>query len=273
MRTLLLITTLLAGPALGQASPDPDELASIRAELTALNAEINALRSQLTSGATSEGAATSGLALQRLDQLELELRGVTGEVEALRRHITQIVEDGTRRIADLEFRLVELEGGDISTLGETSTLGGEAPKPAQKAELTAPDAGGAELAVVEKEDFEAALAALKEGNASAAAFGFDQFLTSYPGGPLSASAQYYLGEANYAMEKWASAARSYLQSFTTNPEGALAPQSLFKVGVSLGKLGQVSEACLTFEETMRRYPGHETLADVAAAQETYRCES
>lgn len=272
MRALLVASVLLAGPVSAQSTPDPDELAGIRGELTSLNAEIEGLRAQLTTSAASQGVQTTGPALQRLDQLELALRRVTGDVEALRRHVGQIVEDGTRRIADLEFRLVELEGGDIAALGTTSTLGGVPPKPTVKAELSVPDTG-AELAVVEREDFEAALGALKDGKPSAAAFGFDQFLINYPGGPLSASAQYYLGEAYSAQENWAGAARSYLESFTNSPDGEHAPVSLYKVGVSLGKLGQIKEACLTFGETSRRYPGHATQTDVANAQESYRCQN
>lgn len=271
MRAILLASVLIAGPVFAQSTPDAEELAGIRAELTVLNAQIEGLRAQLLSGATRQSTTNTGPALQRLDQLELELRRVTGDMEALRQHISKIVEDGTRRIADLEFRLVELEGGDISTLGETSTLGGTAPQVTVRSNSNATANAGPQLAVVEKEDFDAALTTLKEGNASAAAFGFDQFLTAYPGGPLSAAAQHYLGEAQFAQDKWAGAARSFLESFTSDPEGEHAPVSLYKVGLSLGKLGQLDEACLTFDETSRRYPGHETITNVRSAQETFRC--
>lgn len=271
MRGILIVCFMALAPiAQAQNTPDAGELAAVRSELTALNAEIEGLRAQLVANAAGQGVVSNGPALQRLDQLELELRRVTGDVEALRRHVGQIVEDGTRRIADLEFRLVELEGGDISTLGETSTLGGVAPVAAPRAAALAPDAG-AELAVVEKEDFEAALAALKGGDAAAAASGFDQFLVAYPGGPLSASALYHLGEARFQQAQWADAARSYLASFTDYPESQYAPLSLFKVGDALGKLGQVKEACLTFDETQARFPNHPTMVDVTAARETYRC--
>ena len=33
--------------------------------------------------------------------------------------------DGPDALADLQFGLVEAEGGDVPTLGETTTLGGE----------------------------------------------------------------------------------------------------------------------------------------------------
>ena len=57
--------------------------------------------------------------------MESELQRLTSKTEELENRVNRIVADGTRRIGDLEFRLVELEGGDVGALGQTSTLGGE----------------------------------------------------------------------------------------------------------------------------------------------------
>jgi len=106
--------------------------------------------------------ALGGPAVLRLDQMEQQLRAVTGQVEQLRFRIDQIVADGTRRIGDLEFRLVELEGGDLSALGDTPTLGGDSVEmasilPSQPADV---ENGGVELAVAEEADFDAATQSL-----------------------------------------------------------------------------------------------------------------
>jgi hypothetical protein len=61
-----------------------------------------------------------------VNSIEAELSRLTARTEELSNRIDRIVADGTNRIGDLEFRLVELEGGDVSRLGETSTLGGGA---------------------------------------------------------------------------------------------------------------------------------------------------
>jgi TolA-binding protein len=57
------------------------------------------------------------------------------------------------------------------------------------------------------------------------------------------------------------AARAYLESFSADPQGPLAPQALFRLGRSLGALNQTSEACVTLSEVSIRFP-----ADPAAAQ-------
>ena len=42
------------------------------------------------------------------------MQRLTSKSEELENRINRIVSDGTTRIGDLEFRLVELEGGDVS---------------------------------------------------------------------------------------------------------------------------------------------------------------
>ncbi len=260
MRLLLVLAVLLPGLALAQSEPDPETLAEIRGELTQLYAEIEALRGELSAqGATTANAQLIGPAVIRLDALEQELRGLTGQVENLRFRIGQIVEDGTRRIGDLEFRLVELEGGDLSALGETPTLGG-ASQDTQMASVVPvqPEADldeGVELAVSEESDFEAATQSLGDGDFAAAVTQFGQFLSNYPGGPLSAQALFHMGEAYEAMGQHKEAARSYLDSFTAKPDGTYAPQALMRVGLSLGELGRVDNACQTLQEVLTRYPG------------------
>ncbi len=246
--------------SLAQSGPDPETLAEIRSELTQLYAEIEALRGELDAESAPGDAAArlKGPATVRLDALEGELRGLTGQLENLRFRISRIVEDGTRRIGDLEFRLVELEGGDISALGDTPTLGGEADVETMSS-VVAPnnDATGddvVELAVSEEADFEAATQSLGDGDYANAALQFGQFLSNYPGGPLSAQALFHMGEAQEAMGQHKEAARSYLDSFSAQPSGNYAPQALMKVGVALGELGKIENACQTFNEVMSRYP-------------------
>ena len=54
--------------------------------------------------------------LERVQNIETELQRLTALSEELQFRVERVVQDGTNRVGDLEFRLVELEGGDISTL-------------------------------------------------------------------------------------------------------------------------------------------------------------
>ncbi len=248
-----------------------ETLADIRRDLEILNADIQNLRAELSpSGgtATTENGAMS--MLSRLDSLENELRHVTGQMEALQFRVEKIVRDGTNRVGDLEFRLVELEGGDVSQLGETSTLGGETTPPTT---LPTQDNGeiGTELAINEQDDFERAMAAFESGDFSKAVDQFTAFNVNYPGGPLTSDASYWRGESLAALDDWHNAARAYLESFSANPDTALAPSALFRLGVSLDRIGQREDACLTLNEVNLRYPGDSILADVQAEMRTLAC--
>jgi len=193
---------------------------------------------------------------------------VTGRVEQLSFRIEQIVADGTRRIGDLEFRLVELEGGDVSTLEETSTLGGGS---STVSTVMQTPASTVSLAVSEQSDFDTALAALKEADQVTAIQRFGKFLADYPGGPLSAQAMFHLGEAQAGLGRSKDAARSYLDSFTVQPDGPFAAKALTNVGLTLGQLGQVGEACRTLNEVMLRYPAPEAQEQARSGMATLGC--
>ena len=278
MLRLLIMILVFPTVVFAQSEPDPEALAEIRSELTQLYAEISSLREELSKPVAGASATQStGPALVRLDAMEAQLRKLTGNVEQLRFRISQVVEDGTRRIGDLEFRLVELEGGDISALGDTPTLGGQAEN-TQMASIvpvqpqndgTVDDAP--ELAFAEQSDFEQAAQSLGDGDFANAVMQFGQFLTNYPGGPLSAQAYYHLGEAQEAMGQHKEAARSYLDSFTAQPTGNYAPQALMRVGVALGTLGRVDKACQTLNEVIVRYPESEVVDATRNNQQQLGC--
>ena len=133
--------------------------------------------------------------------------------------------------------------------------------------------GSVPLAATEKSDFDAAVAAADAGDNAKAAELFGTFLQTYPGGPLSTDAQYRRGEALAATGDWRAAARSYLDAFSGAPQGPQAPQALYRLAVSLGKLGQVDEACRTLNEVDNRYPGSAVAGDVASERQALSCPS
>lgn len=258
---------LLAVVPSTSAQDRKETLADIRQELSILHVEIQRLKTELSTTGAATSLGSSGSNSQRLDALEGELRRITGKVEQLEFHVEQIVRDGTNRIGDLEFRLVELEGGDVSKLGETSTLGGEDVRRPIMPVVT-PTQPQTEMAVSEQSDYEAAMAAYQQADHTRAAELFGRFTETYPGGPLTSDAHYWRGESFAALNLWSKAARSYLQAFSSAPDGDLAPISLFRLGFSLNKIGQTDEACLTLNEVGVRYPDSD--ANQQARQEIAR---
>ena len=276
MRTLIAVGLVALLPFGAAAQSQDETLADIRQELTVLNVEIQKLKRELSTTGGASSVTIGGSVLQRMDQLEAEAIRLTARTEELEFRINSIVKDGTNRIGDLEFRLVELEGGDLSKLGETSTLGGGSVEGAAVATLTppvtapaegsaTPEAGGAapapQMAVAEQADFEAAQAALQGGQTAEASQKFDAFLLTYPGSPMQAQAELGKGKALEGQGEITQAARAYLASFSTAPEGPVAADALFHLGRGLGQLGQTAEACATLVEVANRFPASQQVAE------------
>ncbi|MCW8844071.1 MAG: tetratricopeptide repeat protein, partial [Rhodobacteraceae bacterium] len=212
--------------------------------------------------------------LQRIDAIEAEVQRLTGRTERLEQRIERVVQDGTNRIGDLEFRLVELEGGDVSTLGETSTLGGDqgvTPAPAVPSLGDGGGDSGGQFAVGERADFERAEAALDAGDAQSAADQFEAFLETYPGSPLEAKAYLRRGQALEALERETAAARAYLDSYSQYPQSDVADQALYHLGRALGMLDKVSEACVTLGEVEARHPGSSMIGPAQAEMQSLGC--
>ncbi|MEP3844291.1 MAG: tetratricopeptide repeat protein [Paracoccaceae bacterium] len=254
----LILSCLL--PVTVGAQDREQTLADIRQELSVLYVEIQKLKREFNTTGSPNVTTGGGTTLDRINSIETELQRLTGQTEQLEFRIGRIVEDGTRRIGDLEFRLVELEGGDLGQLGETTTLGGDAavavptPAPTQTDPVQTPS-GNAQLAENEKADFERASSSLANGDFTNAAQQFQDFNLTYPGGPLSVAADLRRGEALDGLGDTREAARAYLEGFRADQQGPLAGEALFRLGRALGQLGQTNEACVTLGEVGIRFPG------------------
>jgi tol-pal system protein YbgF len=269
-RALCLAVCLVPGAALAQQGDQT--LADIRQELTVLYVEVQKLKRELSTTGLSGGSIAGSTVLERVTAMESELQRLTAKTEELENRINRVVADGTNRIGDLEFRLVELEGGDLSTLGETTTLGGTG-QGGDAPVLTTPatPSGQADLAVGEQADFERAQEALASGDFRSAADLFAAFNQTYPGGPLAAEADLRRGEALNALGDIREAARAYLASFSVAPEGPHAPQALFQLGDALALLGQTGEACVTLGEVGIRFPESPAVKQAEDRRQSLNC--
>jgi tol-pal system protein YbgF len=269
---LALAALVMFGP--GRVTAQQDQtLADIRQELTVLYVEVQRLKRELSTTGAPGSSVTGTSVLDRVSAMETALQKLTAQTEQMGFRIERIVTDGTNRIGDLEFRLVELEGGDVSQLGETTTLGGDIPAGAASGE--AGDGPGVtltdELAVGEQADYQNASKALEDGDYSKAAEMFSQFEQSYPGSPLAPEANLGRGKALDGLNDTREAARAYLASFTANPTGPVASDALFELGAALGRLGQKDQACVTLGEVGVRFPTADAANSASQEMATLGC--
>ncbi len=271
MRVLLILCVVLL--PLGVSAQNRDQtLADIRQDLEVLHVEIQRLKREFSTTGAS-GVATGGGALfDRVSAIEGELQRLTGKTEQLEYRINRIVADGTNRIGDLEFRLVELEGGDIGALGETSTLGGAGdaatPVAAAPVKTDVPETG---MAMSEEQDFRRAEEALASGDFRRAADLFATFNETYPGGPLGPRASLKRGEALEALGDTREAARAYLDAYSMESTGASAPEALLRLGAALGKLDQADAACQTLGQMEAKFPDAPELLEARSEMRNLGC--
>lgn len=252
--TKVIACVALMGPTpnFGWAQDGSQTLADIRQELSVLYVEIQKLKRELSTTG-SPGGVSGGSTLTRLDAIEGEMQRLTSSTELLEQRINRVVADGTNQIGDLEFRLCELEPKcDLGALKQGSTLGGGAVAVAQP---VARPSSNPELAIGEQADFEQADATLSNASYQQASEQFQAFLDVYPGSPLTPLAHIRRGDALAGMDNRTGSARAYLDGFSAAPTGSDAPEALYKLGRSLGELGQTSEACVTLSEVGARFPG------------------
>lgn len=253
MRGLLLVLLVFTPSTLFAQDRDAT-LADIRRELGVLSVELQGLKRELAESEAVKAMPEGTGPLERLDAIERELKRLTANTEELGFRIERIVADGTNRLGDLEFRLLELEGGDLSQAGNTLPLGGEVGEPA--APKPQPD-GTVELAVGERGDFEAAMELLEAGTPADAYTALSVFVETYPRSPLAAEAHLFRGEALSLLGNEPDAGRAYLEAYTLaeKVDPGLAAEALFKLGGTLENLGQTDEACLTLRQVGIAFPG------------------
>ncbi|MDF1670283.1 MAG: tol-pal system protein YbgF [Roseovarius sp.] len=270
-RYLLTLVTLICLP-FGAVQAN-ETLADIRQELSVLYVEIQKLNRELSTTGTTGTVAGGDSLLDRVNAIESELARLTSKTEDLEFRIGAVVKDGTNRIGDLEFRLCELEADcDLSQLSEGTTLGGVEVTGATTTTGQTTDQPEVQMAVGEEADFNLAEEALAAGNWAEAAQMFETFRQNYPGGPLTDKAGIMRGDALEGAGDLTGAARAYLDVFSTAPDGPMAPDALYNLGRSLGRIGQTDEACVTLGEVEVRYPSSDAVLEAQSAMRNIGCQ-
>ena len=227
----------------------------------------------------------------RLQQLEQEVRSLTGAVEEFTFNLRRLEAQFERSQSDLEMRLQMGESGAMAD--ENMVAEGAAPTPAtttptvtqapvqrrsivvQGVPTSAPaaSASGATIAAAAPPvavtapggatvlpqgepaaDYNNAYALLQRADYSGAERAFNAFLAGHPNDPLAGNAQYWLAETFYVRENYHQAAVHFAEGYKNYPTGPKAAANLLKLGMSLGRLGKKGEACASLNELGRRFP-------------------
>ncbi len=83
---------------------------------------------------------------------------------------------------------------------------------------------------------------------------YKAFLAQAGRHPAMADARFELGETYYLQGRYREAGKAYLETYRRHPESRVAPQALLKLGMSLRRLGQKTQACKTWKLLRERFP-------------------
>jgi tol-pal system protein YbgF len=191
---------------------------------------------------------------KRIDELEAKsqsLMDILGQIESLRVEINKLrgqmelelyrIETLEKRqkdlYVDLDNRLRRLESGAPAASGSSTPGSAATVDPA-----------------AENKAYEAAFNNFRTGNYQAAITGFQDFIKTYPNSSLAASAQYWIGNAYYALRDYKSAIANQQKLLTSYPENAKVPDALLNIASSQLELGDKASAKKTLQEIIAKHP-------------------
>ncbi|HZS82315.1 MAG TPA: tol-pal system protein YbgF [Stellaceae bacterium] len=312
MRYLLLSAALLGALHLsaGAARAQDRDLRPLLDRIDRLERDMNQLQRQVYRGVSPSGApvpvtpADSGTAVNtelRMDQLENQMRSITGSLEEVTYNIDQLKQRLDKLVSDVDLRLSQLEHpGDAAAKPSGEAVAAAAPRAAEKPSsppgagnpavapsksgvLTAPGeaqtapsqqtaaanpaTGGPLPTGTPQEQYNYAFGLLRQADYPAAEQALRSFVQRYPNDPLAGNAQYWLGETYYVRKDYTNAAQSFAEGYKRYPKSGKAADNLLKLGMSLGNLGQKKEACLTFGQLGKDFPNASANIKERASQE------
>jgi tol-pal system protein YbgF len=151
-----------------------------------------------------------------------------------------------------------LTAGELKAAGLTPPPG-TAPPAAPPATVPAPPAPAAAAAVqlppgTAQQRYAFARSLLNQARYDEAEAAFRAFVDAHADDPLAGNALYWLAETYYVRGRYQEAAATYLDGYQRFSDGAKAPDNLLKLGVSLTRLGEATEACAVFDRLAETFP-------------------
>jgi tol-pal system protein YbgF len=289
------------------ATPTDAEARALRDQVQELGQRIADARVLLAETVRNQVPPTVAAQLEvRLSDLEAEVRGLTGRIEELDFGVRRMNERLDKAMADMDFRMSELEGGKAGgakkpaaaakggkatetkahedtkadgTAGAGGASGSGAEHPGGGTATKQPDVAMANPGPVtlpagsETDQYQFAMAFLRKGQYEQASSALAAFVAAHPKGQLASNAVYWLGESYYARGMFDQAAVRFAEGYQKYPDGAKGPDSLLKLGMSLGRLNKLAEACTSLAELKRKYPDAPAniQSGANAARERFRC--
>lgn len=284
---LLLATAAPATAGFAQSGYSGNNTQQLDSRLSQIENQIQTLSRSVyrgekmpagTAGSADNSGAISNFEV-RLSQIENQIRDMNGRIEQLG-HETQQAKDRLEKMsADYEMRFQQQAGGAVGPSAPSSPSSSYGTASGSRAELTGDlyagnsqppkilgtlSSSGADPASLL---YESAFADVRAAKYDTAETKFKDFMAKYPTHALAANAQYWLAETYYVRGDYNQAAKFFAQGYQDFPQGQKAADSLLKLGLSLAKIGKKDDACLSFQQLKKQFPGDQSTVGARALQE------
>ncbi|MDO8293431.1 MAG: tol-pal system protein YbgF [Gallionella sp.] len=234
-RALLLLALCCAAPAQAGLFSDDDARKQIQ--------QLEARMLKLEAAAEQQTKSLLDL-LGQIEVLNGEIRKLRGQNEELAHGLQDAEKREKDFYVDLDTRLRRFEPTDNAA--QTGSDAAAATPPVDRDDPAA-----------ENRAFEAAYGLFKGGSHENAAKAFQEFLNKYPKSVHVPNANYWLGNAQFALKDYKSALGTYqglLKAFSGTPKAA---EVLFNIAGCQQELKQGAAAQKTLKQLVAKYPNSE----------------
>ncbi len=177
--------------------------------------------------------------LNQIQEMAAEFQGLNGRIDqSLHENSNQakLIEDNQKRLALLEDKISILS----KQLEEIKTAGLLPPEQVKN--------------LKEFQDYEKALSLLNAQDFKGAAQGLRQFLAANPKSVIAENAQYWIGEAHYAMRDFPAAVSEFQKVVQKYPTGSKAAAALLKQGFAFFEMQSFEDSHAFLTKVVAKYP-------------------
>lgn len=243
-RTAVAACVALLAPAAHAGLFDDEEARKAILDLRArIQASDDGARKAASDLAASNAQLTAQVATLQRSLLDLNnqieiLRGevakLRGDGEQLRREMAALQQTQKDASQNLDDRLRKLEPQKVALDGREFVVAPE-----------------------ERQAYEGAIGAIRNGEFDAAAKGLGELLERWPASGYAASASFWLGNAQYGKRDYKAAVATFRAMVKAHPEHPKAPEALLALANSQAEMKDARGARRTIEELLKSYPGSE----------------
>ncbi|HSC98329.1 MAG TPA: tol-pal system protein YbgF [Casimicrobiaceae bacterium] len=256
-----------------------------RKRIDATNQRLSAMQRQIDDRLLllEQQAKSGGLAdlATQIQLLQGDLAKLRGQIEVVTYELEQSQKRQRDLYVDLDTRLRKMEAAAAGAAESANAANAaNAANPPNTASTGTPAAGNATVVappaapvaapptavavappvrnstdgVAEQRAYDAALDLFKRGDYQGAITAFGSFIKTYPRSPLASSAQFWIGNAQYARRDYRGSIVTQRQLLKDYPDSSKAPDALLNIASAQADMGDNAAARRTLEELIAKYP-------------------